>query len=160
MKKLVFFLSIILISSGLYSQELNSEVKKEKFSNQIGCHAGFTTGVGLSYRIWTPSNFGIQLTALPIKTSWDSYASGGLTLLNSFYSKRFFRSFVYLGNHIIVNDFDNPVYKYNVGAGAGIEIGKYPRLNIMLGYAGYDVTGSFLLLPTIEAGIFFDLNFR
>ncbi len=155
MKKIVLFLVAILFSIYSFSQEENSS----RISNQLGIHSGFTTGVGLSYRYWSNSNYGVQLTLLPIKTHYESFVSGGLTGLYNFHNRNFFRSFLYLGNHIMVNEFAiTPTYEYNAGFGAGIEFGKVPRINLMVGYGAYDITGDFLLLPTIEVGLYFDLK--
>jgi hypothetical protein len=155
MKKILLFLVILLFFFPLFAQE----EQQYTFSDEIGVNAGFTTGMGISYRHWTQSGIGIQFTTLPVKTDYVQYISIGVTGLKSVSNGRFIRSFMYLGNHVLWDGLSlNDKFIYNVGAGFGMEIGKYPKVNIMLGYQAMDVTQKLWLVPTVEAGFYFDFS--
>jgi hypothetical protein len=155
---------IFLFSFSLSAQNAdNNDIPKR--SNELGIHAGSTTGLGLSFRHWS-NRFGVQFTALPIKTSDTQFISGGLTGMYSFNNKKYHRFFLYLGNHILVLDESdyygeptNTEIRYNAGFGTGFEVGKNVRYNIMIGYGGYNLTdgNDYLLLPAIEMGLYFKL---
>ncbi len=167
MKKTFLFIISLMIMQGLFAQNDGSFQSKK---NEIGVHAGSTTGIGLSYRFW-PGKFGFQLTALPIKQDDELWVSGGLTFLYKFYDAKYVRVFGYLGNHY---QYDNSkVYeynyhtgtsylvkdensKYNIGIGPGFEFGSTVRFNIMLGYGAYDILGEFNLLPAGEIGLYYN----
>ncbi len=124
-------------------------------------HAGFTTGLGLSYRHWTSDGFGIQLTALPVKTDSEQFVSLGLSGLMSVTNGRIVRSFVYIGNHVLWNGYGyNEKLKYNAGLGFGMEFGRCPKFNLMVGYGGYDITGDLWHVLTVEAGFYVDIDRR
>ena len=167
MKKIILLICCFLFVEGLFAQK-NDTIKKRK--NEIGIHAGFSTGVGLSYRFW-PKYIGVQLTALPIKQGKDIFISAGFTILCKYYEAKYVRGFFYLGNHFLyekneVNDFNllpfqnynessKNTYKYNIGLGTGFCFGQIVKFNIMLGYGAYDVTGEFNLFPTAEMGLYY-----
>jgi hypothetical protein len=118
---------------------------------QIGAHAGFTTGMGISYRYW-PGKLGIQTTFIPIKTDTVKLFSIGLTGLLSLSEKTLFRTFLYLGNHLVIR---NGHQEYNIGFGPGFSVGSMVRFNFMIGYGFYDITDTFNMLPTGEIGVYY-----
>jgi hypothetical protein len=149
-----------------FSQENDKPVKE--FKNEFGINAGFTTGVGLSYRHWF-GNTGFQLTALPIKTDDYAMVSTGFSLLYSFHSAKYFRFYGYFGNHYIYTktkenyffDSSEPaVYtekrRYNMGIGPGFALGKIVRINLQFGYGYYDILGEQNLIPTGEMGLYYN----
>jgi hypothetical protein len=163
MKRIFAFLAIALFATGLFGQQV--EVITVNHPQEFGFHAGATTGIGLSYRYW-PGKNGVQLTALPIKTSDEMYINVGLTALHTFHDSQYFRFFGYLGSSIVVDDYDlndnesqnsNNHAKVNVGIGPGFAFGTRVRFNIMAGYGFYDVTGEFNIYPTGEIGLYFRL---
>lgn len=169
MKKIIIVLTLSLCVIGAWGQEEPSVTNKK---NEIGIHAGATTGVGLSYRHWI-GKFGFQLTGLPIKTENFTFISGGATLLYNFYDNKYVRVFGYLGGHyyqdrhdeetynISSGDYDTHKYEdsfYNFGFGPGFAFGSTVRFNLMFGYGFYDVTESFDMYPTGEIGIYFRFN--
>jgi len=130
MKKtfLTILASIFIIAASAQDEE---QVPVRK--NEIGIHAGATTGIGMSYRHWF-GKAGFQLTALPIKTENFTFISAGASLLYTFYDSRYVRVFGYLGGHyyedrhddetynLQSNDFENNRYEnssYNFGFGPG-----------------------------------------
>ena len=69
MKKHILLLaSFLIISSFLYSQVTTDIVKQDNnnqfFKNGFGMNAGFTTGLGFSYR-YMPEKNGLQITGIP-----------------------------------------------------------------------------------------------
>lgn len=157
MRKIILFIGIFFFAISVFAQEENNY----GFSDEIGVHAGFTTGFGFSYRYWIPEGYGVQLTALPIKTDYVEFVSVGVTGLRCISNGRIVRSFAYLGNHLLWDRYNSMQrFQYNAGLGFGMEFGLYPKFNIMLGYGGYNIPGELWLIPTIEAGFYFDFNKR
>jgi hypothetical protein len=165
MKRIVTLFAVMLVTISLFAQEV--EVINVKHSQEFGFHAGATTGIGLSYRFW-PGKNGIQITALPIKTSDLTFINVGLTGLHTFYDAKYIRFFGYLGSSVAVNDFNYDPYddeyetadrttKLNVGIGPGFAFGSRVRFNVMAGYGFYDILGEFNIYPTAEVGLYFRL---
>lgn len=162
MKRIVTLLVVALVSVSIFAQDNVSTVRR---TQEIGFHAGGTTGIGLSYRYW-PGKAGLQITALPIKTSEDIFINVGITGLHTFYDSRLLRFFGYLGSSIVINDYDYDPYtddyevterntKLNVGFGPGFAFGSHVRFNLMAGYGFYDLLGEFNIYPTAEVGLYF-----
>lgn len=172
MKK-IFLLIItgLFLNTFLFGQKISNEEFEEDstLSDEIGIHAGFTTGVGFSYRHWM-SKYGVQITALPVIAEDETFVSVGITVLYSLTERKNFRSFLYFGSAVYYNKYQTyystfdkeylEEYHYNTGFGGGIEIGKYPKINIQVGYAAHNLTGKVLALPTIEVGFYFDIRRR
>lgn len=152
MKKILCLLGIIVISLSVTAQE--SVPDFETKANEFGIHAGFSTGLGLSYRHWFDNN-GIQLTFLPVFTDDLTFVSGGFSVLHSFKESKYFRFYGYLGNHIIHNTDAEFETQYNMGIGPGFSFGKTVRFNLMVGYGLYDVFNRLNMLPTGEIGLYF-----
>ena len=145
--------TILTIIGFLVLFNLNGRAQEtEKIrKQQFGINAGFTTGLGFSYRYW-PAKLGVQATFLPIKAESDHFYSIGLTGLYQVTSANRFATFVYLGNHLVMSDTDD---EYNIGLGYGIAVGKIVQFNGMLGYGVYDVTKTVDLYPTVEIGLYY-----
>lgn len=169
MKNLFFALLSLFFISSINAQKHDS-ISMSK-TQEVGFHGGFTTGVGFSYRYW-PSKFGLQLTALPVKSDELTYFNFGVTGLYSIYSSRSVRFFWYLGNNYtyhsryeIEYNSRNYVYSsdkklkettsYNIGLGPGFGFGSTVRFNIMAGYGFYDVLNKFNIYPTGEIGLYY-----
>jgi hypothetical protein len=170
MKK--YFVITIFIGFSLATMgQLTSDEKSRP--NEVGIHAGGTTGVGLSYRHWFERN-GFQLTFVPVKTDDLTWISGGVTYLRSFYQGKYVRVFGYLGNHVYHyrDAYDEYFYdyitgeshsetradestQYNIGIGPGFSFGKVVVFNLMVGYGFYDVTDRFNMFPTGELGLYY-----
>ncbi len=171
LKRISIFILATAISIVSFAQDAkNNSVSKN--SDHLGINAGFTTGLGLSFRHWH-DKFGVQITAIPLKTDNLQFFSAGITGLYSINNHRNFRHFLYLGNHMIfytrkIRDYDwstgtstyhtKETQQYNAGFGYGIELGTKVRFNFMIGYAGYNLLDeNFDLLPTAEIGLYFHL---
>lgn len=171
---LLFLASIFLIEAKAQEEQLKTDAKLPEFKQEIGFAAGFSTGYGLSYRLW-PRRLGVQLTAFPMMSNKESYISVGLTGLYQLDASKRYRFFAFLGNHINFQNYDETNYDYSygfstntttrvnktlyiVGFGPGIEFTPGGRIgiNIMTGfqfqYADKNDWGSY---PTIETGIYF-----
>jgi hypothetical protein len=147
-KKMKLLCTITLLAITILASA--QEVEK-KHHQQIGAHAGFTTGVGISYRYW-PGRLGIQTTFIPVKTDTVTFISFGLTGLCTLSEQKNFKAFLFLGNHLITR---NSKQEYNIGFGPGFSVGSAVRFNLMIGYGFFDVTNSFNMLPTGEIGIYY-----
>ena len=174
MKRISIVAISLFVAISVLAQKNDSTAGK--LTHEFGFHAGTTTAVGLSYRYW-PGKLGVQLTALPIKTSDMTFVSMGLTALYSFYNTNYFRFFGYLANNVTINNYTKDEYvddyynyanykieekkvektTYNVGFGPGFGFGSKVRFNIMAGYGFYDILGEFNMLPTGEIGLYFRL---
>ena len=152
MKKLYCSLVLLTIILTLSAQENSSEFESK--SNEFGIHAGFSTGLGLSYRHWFDNN-GVQLTFLPVLADDLTFISGGLTLMHSFKESKYFRFYGYFGNHFIYNTDAENEQQYNLGIGPGFSFGTTVRFNLMVGYGLYDVFNRLNMLPTGEIGLYF-----
>jgi len=166
MKSFLILISFIIFTSNIFAQiETNPNN-----CHQLGIHAGFTTGFGISYRYW-PGILGLQLTITPIKIdeSWtdimdvknffffneleDNYklTSLGLTALFKLHQGKKARFFSYIGNHYLITT-ENEYY--NIGAGFGFAVESEVSFNIMIGYGAYDIINHLKILPTAELGIY------
>ena len=164
-KKLILSLAAIMSFVFVFAQEAE-ENEIINVSNELGMHAGFTTGIGLSFRHWS-GKYGVQVTAIPLKANDFQFVSAGLTGLYSLSNKKYTRFYLYLGNHLMINSRFYDVYtenpstktRYNVGFGTGFEVGRKVRFTIMAGYGGYNLTEApdYYLLPTVETGLYFKL---
>jgi hypothetical protein len=170
MKKLLLLLAISSMSVLAMGQE---RLKSPVLKNEFGIHAGATTGLGLSYRHWF-DRAGFQLTALPVKAEDVTLYSAGVSLLYTFYESKYSRFYGYVGNHYWYNQYDEYVYGYdnngnytesvkkvtdefyNLGVGPAFAFGKVVRVNIMVGYAIYDVFNNGYMMPTGEIGLYYN----
>lgn len=173
MKSLAIAALLLLPLCGWAQEE---EPKTNPFVNEVGINAGFTTGLGLSYRHWFDS-FGLQLTGMPFKHFKEALISVGLTPMYSMYNGKYTRIFAYWGNHLCHRSWISKQYQehsvtgeyvvsreeprsytqYNTGVGFGFSFGRVVAFNISLGYGAYDVLGGYenlSLLPTGEIGLY------
>lgn len=104
MKLRTFFISLLLQLPFCINAQVdttNQTIPIKQLANEIGLHAGLTTGIGLSYRHWF-NNIGIQITGFPyIKIDEEKWSSGAITGMFSMYKAHYVRLFSYWGNHII-----------------------------------------------------------
>ena len=173
MRRIIVSLLGFLMVTCVFAQKTDSTVTQRTV--EIGLHAGYTTGIGLSLRYW-PNKLGVQLTCLPARKNNETYINAGLTGLYSFYHLPYFRFFGYLGGNLIIGNhppdmamsgngpFTNAMSsqtpyrrttKYNIGFGPGIGFGTIVRINLMVGYGVYDVAGVCDILPTAEMGLYY-----
>lgn len=104
---LVLILSTSNISS--FGQTFGGEVKElELNGHEIGIGAGFSSGIGLTYRRWNGVN-GIQFTLTPILEKDNTYISAGVTLYKTIKESSTHKFNLYLGNHYLINTSN---YKY------------------------------------------------
>ena len=171
MKNLSIFLSFLLFSFYSFAQENNKDITVEivlvpHYRGAFGVSAGMTTGLGLTY-IYFPCRFGIQVSALPIKTQDLTFYSGAITGYYTLEERRYFNTYLYLGNHLVYRyekygyqpnyPFSVPSEdtEYNVGFGVGFITGKKIAFRFMAGYAVYDVTNTVNFYPAVETGLYY-----
>jgi hypothetical protein len=170
MKTIFLFLFAALLSTSAIGQEVR--LKSPILKNEFGINAGFTTGLGLSYRHWF-DRAGFQITALPVKAEEVKLFSTGVSFLYSFYESKHTRFYGYVGNHYWYNQYQETHYGdesnnyqewestetdefYNLGFGPAFAFGGAVRFNIMVGYGIYDVFGKGYLMPTGEMGLYYN----
>jgi len=175
-------LSIIIISLFIFSNDVkaqntaantSSEIEekkgKSKFRHALGVGAGFTTGYGLSYRLYK-GKFGAQVNFAPFKDSYTTNISTGLTFLFNLAETKHTSFYLYQGNHYRLHryqdyynsSFGEPFYYgmatehlLNVGAGIGLEmiLFKHLSFNLMTGFATYNNFEE--LNMTAETGLYY-----
>ncbi len=152
-------IGFLFIINPVFSQEVDSIKQKNDESKSrphyLGVNAGFTTGIGFSYR-YSPSKNAYQVTLLPLYDSKNTYLSFGLGYFREIRKLNEFRFMVYTGSSLQYRSSDIHGYTNNLGAGFGFEFSQNAfSYNLMLGYAAYDMFYSFALLPTIELGVYY-----
>ncbi|MFA6260298.1 MAG: hypothetical protein WC760_02435 [Bacteroidia bacterium] len=145
----------------------------EKMNHAIGIGAGFTTGLGLSYR-YMPAKFGVQVNFAPFTNTDVTMFSTGVTFLYNLIPGKVATLYLYQGNHFYyfreIQYYPDPVINgnstantrhlqldryFNNGVGFGIEMLFAHRIgfNLMAGYAAYNnFTG---INVTGETGLYF-----
>ncbi len=145
----------------------------EKFKQQIGLAAGFTTGYGFSYRYW-PGKLGVQITTLPKFEEGRADVNIGFTplielkevKLNGYYVGKWY---LYASANYMLDETgsrwneltqESESYKYeaiNAGAGVGFDIyvGNRIGFNGMAGYGFYEINKSITTDLTAEIGIYY-----
>ena len=167
----LLILPFVFITSFTNAQKLESAFS----SHYLGMNAGFSTGIGLSYRYW-PSKLGVQVSCIPFKTekSWNDllnikeiyknygidvqdkkFISLGITGLLTIRQYERFNIFSYWGNHFLIQKKSTI---YNSGCGIGFAVNRPFGFNLMVGYGVYDILDHVNLLPTIELGFFYHLR--
>lgn len=95
---------LVVFTNPLYGQyQLDIPGKPNRISHDIGVSAGFTTGIGLAYRLWY-ARFGGQVTFLPFNNGKTEFYSGALSVMYAFHATDKHRFFMYQGNHLISNN--------------------------------------------------------
>ncbi len=150
MRRLKLNFILITITCMMIVQVANAQ----EYKHNVGVGAGFTTGMGLSYRYF-PNKFGVQVSFLPVKNDDFRLISTGLTGLVKSVDTKYFDTFAFLGNHYVTT-FDD--YEYQIGIGYGLSFGRRVIVSAMLGMGFFDVTKTFNILPTAEAGIYFSFD--
>lgn len=142
----VILFSIIGFSNG---QNDSKSMDTVNFKHSLGIGAGFTTGLGMSYR-FAINKFKIQTTFAPIKDDYSTDIHLGITAIFRLIESEYTNFYLYQGNYFHYDKLNNDNYSYssrdevektwNHGIGVGIEfvIVKRIGLNLMAGYAGYD----------------------
>jgi hypothetical protein len=191
MKKLILALILFSITLGVYSQK-KEKVKKEKivkekivkekvkkpaveivsYKHSFGIGAGFTTGVGLSYR-FAPKKLGFQINLGPTYSDYGNNvdASVGLTLLNKFHRGKYCNLYFYVASSLYYHKGLDWVgdgwwgsyqkvetQKINSGIGLDFEFNTQKRivLNVMVGYMQYNNFER--LSPTVETALYYRFN--
>jgi hypothetical protein len=165
-KRIIILLGILLITATGFSQQVNNNsyrdtITYKAYKNGFGFNAGFTTGVGFSYR-HIFNKFGTQVTIGPYYANYgdDILLSCGLTLLYRLSKLNRTTCYLYLGNHYYYDHSHNFGYSYtNTGLNTGIglcidaRVREHFTINCMFGYAQYHSFES--LMFTGEVGFFY-----
>lgn len=185
MKSLSAIVLLWIFSLTIMAQEQPNPEKLEiqkRYKHSFGIGAGFTTGLGVSYRYF-PKKLGFQLNLAPYYENYgkEAFISAGLTFLYNLAENKYSAVYVYFGNHILHTSFEktneeyvyNPVtYQYeqvfehytkkrdilNSGVGFGFEFSTTKRvtLNLMGGYAQYNTLER--LFFTAEMALYYRFN--
>lgn len=188
MKTLLTLVFLGIFSLSNIAQEQPKVEKSEKTEHQklytqsLGIGAGFTTGLGVSYRYF-PKKAGFQLNLAPYYENYgkEAFISAGLTFLFNLAENKYNAVYAYFGNHLLHTSFQknkdeyvyNPLtqqFEYftenttkvrdiiNSGIGLGFEFSTKKRvtLNLMGGYAQYNTFER--LFFTGELALFYRFN--
>jgi hypothetical protein len=149
---LIAALSLVFFTS---AQDDNSGLREPK-SHAVGLHAGFTTGLGFSYR-FMPKKLGLQLTTAPFfnTRSQDNFLSLGASVLYKFFETRKTDLFGYVGNHYISTTFSDPIYNVGVGAGLNLYASRFFYFSFQAGYGVYSINNFPFSNLTGEFGLYF-----
>ncbi|HAN78161.1 MAG TPA: hypothetical protein DCQ31_10500 [Bacteroidales bacterium] len=164
MKKSILAYVVFAIISANQIAAQDQTIKKDNFETKhsIGFGAGYSTGVGISYR-YVPKRFGAQITfGLYVSEKQENY-SNGFSLLYKLKSTNKSTLFLYQGNHVVINryfGFGDPTgYTYMHSLGIGIEINLLRDIgfNIMSGFLRQsDGRGSKPNFgPTLDLGLYY-----
>ena len=170
-------LSILFLSSTLsFAQE--NEQKKCELTHSFGFNAGRTTGIGLSYQMYSKNKIGFQLSAAPFITSAnDQTLNFGFAGLYKLRDKERVDFLSYVGVNYIYSREEVYVYyqdaynnyysstnvkttnKLNMGLGLGFEYNTKKDITVSLlgGYGVFKTDSYWSVKPTIEASIFYNL---
>lgn len=165
MRYLSIAILLLLPFSSWAQNDVESHDNTNPFVNELGFHAGLTTGLGLSYRHWA-DRFGFQITGIPIKSDSYVYLCGAITPMYSLMNSRKVRIFTYWGNCVYhvryrqqygYNEQDTYT-QYNTGVGFGFSLGRVVAFNAQIGYGAFDVFGGYdnlSLTFTGEVGLYY-----
>lgn len=179
-----FVIMILFFISTVYGQKEETKTYEKLYKHSFGVGAGFTTGLGLSYRYF-PKKYGFQLNVAPYYENYgkDAFVSGGLTILCNLSENRNNCVYAYLGNHYLyyslreyktdyvwdpitqqyiysTSEHTNKRTELNTGLGFGFEFNTKKRvtLNIMAGYAQYNSFEK--LFFTGELALYYRFNMK
>ncbi len=168
-KGLFLLIMLLLIFSGINAQE-NTTNKNNllKFEHSLGAAAGFSTGYGLSYRVYK-NKLGVQFVFAPFKNENITRHSLGVTFLYKLDERKSLNFFAYQGNHYYYkrNHYsdDNFYYEpdetksdfiHSLGLGFEFKILDPINVSFMAGFASYHMFE--LYNVTAEMSIFYTLK--
>ncbi|MFC2137942.1 hypothetical protein ACFLTE_07195 [Bacteroidota bacterium] len=152
MKKLLCFCLIgVTILSSVYNQASNQKNNRLFNPHFLGVNAGFSTGIGFSYRYF-PETRGYQVTCLPLLDKDNTYFSLGVTYLSEITEYKQSRLLLFVSNHI--SNFDDVVNNIGVGFGTDTQMENL-IVNCMIGYGLLDMFNDIKARPIIEFGAFY-----
>ncbi|MFO7874303.1 MAG: hypothetical protein R6U62_07455 [Bacteroidales bacterium] len=145
------FLLLVIFTLPAAAQEGENATEKREFTHSLGVGAGFTTGVGLSYR-YLPDQFGFQTTFAPlIVDEYESLISFGFSFLYKIFETGNTNFYLYQGNHFLYDKWKKESSPYmedesevdirvHNGLGLGFELIFLDNIgsNLMVGYAARD----------------------
>lgn len=156
--KILFVLMVGVFAMGVQAEE--ASVPADQY---FGLGAGFTSGLGLSYRSWA-GPWGWQINAMPLYDPTTIFGSVGLTGLLTIHDARWSRFFTYAGTSAMAswtrwNPFGGSIQG---GGGIGIEFIFFDHLALdgQVGLASaFSLTSRRFeyLGVTGEAGIYYRL---
>lgn len=181
---------LVIVMLGIYSLSISAQEQpqlekieyQKLYKHSLGIGAGFTTGLGVSYRYF-PKKIGFQINLAPYYENYgkEAFISAGLTFLYNINESKYTAFYAYLGNHMFHSSFQkdrgrteyNPLtgyYEYtpeyytktkdiiNSGIGLGFEFSttKKVTLNVMGGYAQYNTFER--LFFTVELALYYRFN--
>jgi hypothetical protein len=174
-------LMVLFFIPTVYAQQSETKKYEKLYKHSLGIGAGFTTGLGLSYRFF-PKKIGFQLNVAPYYQDYgnEAFVSAGATILCNLAENRITAVYAYLGNHYFFRsnkvqeshyDITTQQYVYgdyvttktdflNTGIGIGFEFNTQKRvtLNIMAGYAQYNSFEQ--LFFTGELALYYRFNIK
>ena len=108
MKKLIVLVAVCL-SSVVMMGQTTEDIQLPEFKHSIGFDAGGSNGYGFSYRYW-PGKWGVQVNTFPYITPKTYDVSFGVSLLHTLYESQKIRFYLYYGNHIMLEKYEDYTY--------------------------------------------------
>jgi len=171
MRKITFLVLgiCLLFINFTFAGENDPDEEHVLMANHVGAAAGFVTGYGLSYRHWSNTGYGYQLTIAPYLDQTTALLSLGVTGLKSIHIAPFANLFAYYGVHYnyskdsYTDMYDNVVNEESiiiVGGGPGFELHFGPiSVDLMFGLAArYSSTSKLGLQMTVDTGIYYSFD--
>jgi hypothetical protein len=154
------------------AQSLESTVQdstSKKITHDIGIAGGFTTGVGLAYRVWR-GKWGAQVAFAPINTGDFEFYSVGFSYMLALKANNMNRFFLYQGNHFVsLVNYTEASIDYNYTSGVGVpgatipaktEGSRYFNNGLGFGYEFFENEGKPSLFGfSLQAGLAAYQNF-
>jgi hypothetical protein len=148
------------------AQSLEATVQdsiSKKFTHDIGIAGGFTTGVGLAYRVWH-GKWGAQLAFAPINTGDFEFYSVGFSYMLALKANNMNRFFLYQGNHFVsLVNYTQASIEYNYTSGVGVpgatlpaktDVSRYFNNGLGFGYEFFENEGKPSLFGfSLQAGL-------
>lgn len=121
-----------------FSSTTNAQEVEARPCHGIGLAAGGTSGVGVAYRGWWPSNFGLRSTVGAFGTSRYFDMFGGMELLYNFHvTKGGHRWYALVGSGFVVESFRSVTLTPGVGVGIEFLLWKKLAISIGISFAPY-----------------------
>ena len=112
MKKQLITTIVLILTVFVSANSQEEQVKiLPEFNHSIGFDAGGSNGYGFSYRYW-PGKWGVQINTFPYISVKTYDVSFGVSLLNRLYESEKIRFYLYYGNHLLFERYENFNYNY------------------------------------------------
>lgn len=128
---------LLFITNTSFSQDAVADTSKG--AHYLGLNAGFTTGVGFSYK-YVKNRIGFQFSGIPIVNDGDLWTSAGIAFTvrskKSLTSGKKYAPLLYFGAHTILESQEQYCY-YDWSTGAEVSNEKITDFSLVSGAIGF-----------------------